>query len=282
VPAEPAESVEIRPLRSHEEYLECVRLQRETWGERFTDVVPATILKVNQRISGVTAGAFDRGGRMLGFVFGMTGVENGIPVHWSDMLAVRPDARGMGLGQRLKEYQREVLLPIGVRTIYWTYDPLVARNAHLNLNRLGADAAEYVPDMYGETDSELHRGLGTDRFVVAWRIGEQRVTDALAGKRRSDQTAMRAAPVVNPSERTTRLPTWTPPATTPTAVRIEIPWDIHEVRQVSPAAAVEWRRTTREAFLWAFAQGYRVTGFGRDEGRERCYYLVSHDADRER
>ena len=47
-----------------------------------------------------------------------------------------------------------------------TYDPLVARNAHLNINVFGARIAEYVEDMYGETESPLHQGIGTDRFIV--------------------------------------------------------------------------------------------------------------------
>jgi len=34
----------------------------------------------------------------------------------------------------------------------------VARNAHLNFNVFGVRAAEYVEDMYGETESPLHQG----------------------------------------------------------------------------------------------------------------------------
>ena len=75
---------------------------------------------------------------MLGFVFGMTGVQDGRLVHWSDLLAVRPEARDRGLGRRLKLYQRSLVAELGVTRMLWTYDPLVARNAHLNLNALGA------------------------------------------------------------------------------------------------------------------------------------------------
>src|ERR1041385_2041149 len=117
------------------------------------------------------AASFDARDRLVGFVFGMTGVERGRLVHWSDMLAVRPDLRDHGIGRRLKEFQRDTLLAMGVGLVYWTFDPLVARNAHLNFNRLGVRVSEYVIDMYGsDTDSALHRGLGTDRFIVAWEI----------------------------------------------------------------------------------------------------------------
>ena len=68
---------------------------------------------------------FAPGGRMLGFVFGITGPYRGELSHWSDLLAVRPDARGTHVGERLKRYQRDLCRNIGVGTIYWTFDPLV-------------------------------------------------------------------------------------------------------------------------------------------------------------
>lgn len=137
-----AADVEVRPLQSGDEYRACVALQRETWGADFGEVVPATILKVSQRVGGLTAGAFDETGELLGFVFGLTGLEAGRPAHWSHMLAVREDVRDLGIGRRLKEFQRDFLLPLAVEVIYWTFDPLVARNAHLNLNLLGAQVTE--------------------------------------------------------------------------------------------------------------------------------------------
>ena len=84
-----APPVNIRPFSTLEDYAACVELQEETWGAGFSERVPIAILKVAQRIGGVTAGAFDDTGRMVGFVFGMTGLERGEIVHWSDMLAVR-------------------------------------------------------------------------------------------------------------------------------------------------------------------------------------------------
>lgn len=266
-PRDPAE-IEIRPIRTHLEYLACVRLQRETWGEDFTECVPPAILKVSQRIGGVTAGAFDAQERLLGFVFGMTGVQNGELVHWSDILAVRQELRNHGIGRRLKDFQREECLRLGVRHIDWTYDPLVARNAHLNLNRLGAEVVEYVRDMYGESISPLHAGLGTDRFVVAWRLGEE------GRAAPTDHALWRTAPVANAPEegRTGELGH-------AATVRVEIPPDIHQISASSPAEAAEWRRTTREAFLGFMERGYRVAGFYRDPERGRCFYALSRESE---
>ena len=122
---------------------------------------------------------------LLGFVFGLTGVERGKIVHWSDMLAVRPEARNLGLGRRLKEHQRQLVRELGASVIYWTYDPLIARNAHLNFNRLGVRLAEYVEDMYGITDSVLHGGVPTDRLVVAWPTHDEEIEQLLAEARRA-------------------------------------------------------------------------------------------------
>ena len=168
------DSVTIRHLTGWGEYQAVLTLQQEVWGVDFADLVPASILKVSQRLGGVTAGAFAPDGRMLGFVFGITGTERGKLVHWSDMLGVRAEARDLGIGRRLKMFQRDALRPLGVSIVYWTYDPLVARNAYLNLEQFGTEVTEYVLDFYGaRTSSTLHEGLGTDRFVVAWHIGDE-------------------------------------------------------------------------------------------------------------
>ncbi len=167
--------VVLRDLAGQAELEAAVRLQEETWGAGFRERVPASILLVAQKTGGVAAGAFAPGGELLGFVFGISGVRDGRLVHWSDMLAVRPEHRGRGVGEALKRYQRERCRRIGVETIHWTFDPLVARNARLNLLRLGARVDEFVVDMYGTaTGSPLHP-LGTDRFVVSWPVRREPV-----------------------------------------------------------------------------------------------------------
>lgn len=264
------DEISIRRLSTRAEYMACVQLQRDTWGAQFTELVPLTILLVAQRIGGLLAGAFDRDERLLGFVFGMTGVEpGGRVVHWSDMLAVASDARDTGLGRRLKEFQRDTVRAQGIEVIYWTFDPLVARNAHLNLNRLGARVVEYVCDMYGETDSVLQQGLGTDRFVVAWDISGM---DHRRGSHSfGDVTSLF---VLNPDAAMAALPPSAPPA-----VRIEIPADINAVQRSMPEIAVKWRSSTRESFLRCMSLGYEVAGFYRDATAGRCFYVCELGTD---
>ena len=60
-----------------------------------------------------------------------------------------------------------------------TFDPLELKNAHFNLNRLGAICRRYIKDLYGVTTSPLHRGIPTDRLVAEWRLDSQRVIAAI-------------------------------------------------------------------------------------------------------
>lgn len=260
----PTDDIVIRRAETQEEFDECVRVQEETWGARFNERVPSTILRVSQYIGGVTAIALGPDGRMLGFVFGITGVRDGNLVHWSDMLAVRPEARNHGVGRRLKLFQRSLVVPLGVTRMMWTFDPLVARNAHLNLNALGARVAEYVPNMYGaDTGSVLHSGLDTDRFIVAWDL----TTEPSAPQHGATFTASPPASLVvnglNPTEGTSAIY-----ATDGLCeLYVAVPDDIQHVTATAPDLARAWRKSTREAFLGYLALGYRISGFHRADGR---------------
>src|SRR5207245_11217601 len=93
--------------------------------------------------------------------------------------SVHADDRARGVGLTLKLLQREEALSRGIRLIQWTFDPLELRNAHFNLNRLGAICREYLPNLYGVTTSPLHRGLATDRLLVEWRLDSSRAAAAI-------------------------------------------------------------------------------------------------------
>ncbi len=264
-------AVTIRPLENRQDYEACVRLQREIWGEDFRDVVPATILMVSQRVGGIAAGAFDERTKLLGFVFGLSGVRDDRRAHWSDMLAVRPDAREQGIGTRLKRFQREQLLEHGIEAAFWSYDPLVARNAHFNINRLGAVPIEYVADMYGDTGSTLHRGLDTDRLVVRWPLSDSAMTRRLRGHPSELGETVNQAPIIEPTAvgaQSVKLPDapW---------VRIAVPTDIDTVKRQTPEVAQAWQLAVRLAFESYLARGYRVAGFCRTTGSRYPWYALN-------
>jgi len=261
----PAE-IEIRPVKTRTEYDACVDLQRKTWGHTFSEVVPVSMMQITAKMSGVVTGAFGPAGELLGLVYGVTGVRRGELAHWSHMLAVRPEVRNQGIGRRLKLAQRHELRAAGVVTMYWTYDPLVARNAHLNLNLLGATVDEFVPDMYGDSDSELHQ-LGTDRFIVKWdlRSGTEEDCGRQPAPNRPEPCA-----VVRPGESEPLL------KEDVDVVEVLIPKDIETVEAQCFDEAIRWRRSTRRAFSRLLTGPFDVTQFiaGEEHGR----YVVSRIA----
>ncbi|GJG89182.1 hypothetical protein tb265_43630 [Gemmatimonadetes bacterium T265] len=279
-PNDRPDAVVVRRVETLAEYHACVAIERETWGADFREYVPATILMVAQKLGGVVAGAFAPDGALLGFVFGMAGTLDGRPVHWSDMLAVRPGARGARVGERLKHFQRDLARAAGAVAMYWTFDPLVARNAHLNLARLGARVVEYVPNMYGDdTGSVLHAGLPTDRLIARWDLtradgaaADGAAPDAAAPD--GDGARARHGPVVTAVARD-GTPGFAPAPPEAGFVRIAVPPDFLDL---SPGLRGAWRAAVREAFLAYLARGYEVTGFRRAAGDALPYYELERAA----
>lgn len=283
-----ASEIEIRPVETREEYEDCTELQRVTWGREFSDIVPVSMMGIAVRMGGICLGAFGPNGELLGFVFGVTGLREGEIAHWSHMLAVKDKARGAGVGRRLKLAQREGAVRNGAVAVYWTFDPLVGRNAHFNLNRLGASVAEYVPDMYGASNSVLHR-LGTDRFIARWDLGDD-VEAVARGRREMVRSERRGAalpggagmmgpcgvvpeasdgicdgsrPVMGmPGERDG------PPAAAG-VVDVVVPRDIRAVETQCFETALAWRSSNRRALMGLLGEGYSVAGFipGDEYGR---------------
>ena len=283
--------ISIRPVETRAEYDACVELQRDTWGRRFSDIVPVSMMGIAVKMGGICLGAFGPGGEMLGFVFGVTGPRDGELAHWSHMLAVRGKARNAGIGRRLKFAQKETLAERGVDTLYWTFDPLIARNAHFNLNRLGATVAEFVPDMYGASNSNLHR-LGTDRFIARWSLkggaGVARwPSNRLAESDASVVGVGRAAPGRAETATGGALcgggshPAMGKPGCNgqlphgAETVDVLVPRDIGAVEAGCLEEALAWRRANRRALTKLLSEGYDIVGFrvGEEYGR----YVVARE-----
>lgn len=163
----------------------------------------------------------------------------------SHVAAVRASARGLRVGQRLKWYQRDWALDRGIRVIHWTFDPLVRRNATLNLNRLGAVTSTYRVNLYGPISDALNAGMESDRLLVRWELDSPRV---LAARERIDCT--RTAFVGG-----ARVGSISTPRDIETLVRTDLP------------AAREWRRVQRQAFR-DLPVGWVVTGIDEDGNYE--------------
>jgi predicted GNAT superfamily acetyltransferase len=258
-----------------------VSIQIEVWGED-GEVVPASVLLASIKRGGILVGAYE-GDYLVGFVWSMPGWRDGVPTQWSHMLGVRPIARGAGLGEQLKIAQRDRALATPVDLIEWTFDPLQAQNAHLNMATLGCVATTYRVNTYGEMIGPLHRGTPTDRLVAEWWIRKPHVERRLAARtaRAAGHFIARSADVAKaPSAIATRQTgEWLECLSADASldaprIAVPIPPRFTELQQQATDAALAWRLMTREIFLAYLSRGYRVVDFFRDL-QEGGQYLLA-------
>jgi predicted GNAT superfamily acetyltransferase len=267
----------IRPLTTLDDCRQVVELEKRVWGYADAeDVVPTPVLIVTIKRGGILLGAFDRDGRMVGFVYSLPALKDGRASQWSHMLGVLPEARKGGLGVRLKLEQRRAALGMGLDLIEWTYDPMQAVNAHLNFSRLGVVASEYEENIYGESSSPLHRGSPTDRFVAEWWIATHRVEHRIAGRDDARRGPASDTPVIN---RTVLNGPWLECADVDlhrsgTHLVVEIPMGFGEMQEGDPARALAWRMATRQIFATYFQRGYRAVDFLLDRPNGRGRYVL--------
>lgn len=278
--------IEIRLCKTWNECVQCEELQKRVWEmPDYRDVVPANLLSTAIKNGGLLVGAFD-GATMVGFAFGFLGSEmpHGLHSlkHTSHMLAVLPGARTRGLGARLKWYQRAQALNQGLDRMTWTYDPLQAINAQLNLVRLGVIARRYYRDVYGAMTDALNVGVASDRFEVEWFLTNPRVTarehtPPLAGDY-PGSTLLFAT--TRDADGLVRITGQSEPVTK--TMLVEIPADFNRMKTVNRELAVEWRARTRAAFERMFALGYVVHDVVRrtdETGEVRFFYVLSRNSE---
>jgi predicted GNAT superfamily acetyltransferase len=218
----------IRPLTEIAEFNQCVELQREIWGMPDAELLPSRIYVVQNLIGGLVLGAFD-GDLMIGFLNAMPGVREGMPYWHSLTLAIRRDYWNSGTGSRLKLAQREFAKERGIKLIQWTFDPLQSKNAHLNINKLGAIVRRYYVNVFGSPASTLDQGLDSDRLIAEWWIDRPRF-DMKADVR-----------------------------------RLFIPADIQSLKKQSLKSAQDIQLRVREQFMKNLEDDYFAAGFERTD-----------------
>jgi len=249
------EEIAIRECVTIEEFDQCVRLQSEVFGLPDLEISPRRHLIVSRQAGGWTMGAFANHsrGRIVGFVHHLVAVRGADEIiGYSHMMAVHRDYQNLGLGARLKWAQRERALAEGRKFIKWTWEPMQARNAHFNLNRLGVVVRTYGENFYGTdyvTDPEqapLTKGLPSDRLFAEWELSSPRVVEL----------AREGEPVPPPGQ----------------VAAIEIPADWTGLMKRDVNLAKEEQLRVRREFEQAFSSGLVCAGFERSAAHPK--YLL--------
>ncbi len=229
-----------RDLSGMAEFRAAEALQRSVWGAG-DQPDPADLMMVVQGLGGLVGGAFVDG-VLMGYIFGLPSRDPA--VQHSHRLAVLPEARGLGLGVRLKFYQRDWCLARGISTVQWTYDPLRHVNAALNIHRLGAQSGSYLVDYYGEMEG-INRGIASDRVLVDWALDS-----AIVAARALGEVDLAVGGEVLP---------------------LALPQDLDALLAQDMAAASGLRMQLRQALQERMAQGQRIVGFDKPS---HCYRLA--------
>jgi predicted GNAT superfamily acetyltransferase len=268
--------VTLGALTSLEDAESVVHVMRETWGDH--DLMPREMLRALAESGNVPWGAFD-GEDIVGYVLGWAGVDpdDGIHVH-SHMLATLPSRRHAGVGYALKLAQRAMSLDQGINLVRWTFDPLIARNAHFNVTKLGAHCDRFNRNFYGEMGDTLNAGDRSDRLVVRWDL--DREPGPWPFPTGEGVVVVRAAgPADLPRPERSEEAMFEASADGEGCVRLGIPRDYANLRRVDPGLGQEWRDATGEILVECFALGLRVVAFDADlEGGYPVYGLATPEA----
>ena len=238
------------------EFQQVTDMETLVWNMEPEEVVGSHTLKVIVHTGGNIIGAFD-GDLMVGCVVAFA--MRGEPRLWSHFAAVHPEYQRQGIGYALKQQQREWALTQGYQTISWSVDPLMAANAHFNLQILGARTRIYHVNFYGAMHDAINAGLPSDRFEMWWSL------HGVSKPETPDEapfllTMRDNQPIVGE----TATENWH---------FVEIPVDFPAIRDADKSLALAWKEAMRETFQPAFAAGYEVVNFVRHEGRN--WYVLN-------
>jgi len=251
--AEIENEIDIRECSTLEDLADCVNLQREVFALPEIEISPVRHFIVTKNAGGFTLGAFSQG-QLIGFVLSVPAYLRGERAFYSHMTAVKREFQGLGVGAKLKWAQRDRSLSEGVKFIKWTFEPIKARNAFFNMEKLGAVVREIQENFYGtdyatapEEDGGV--GLASDRLFAEWELGSEKVEALAAG-----ETFVESKPV---------------------AREVVIPKDWYALVGANAKDALAEQLRMRTEFQSAFASGMVCRGFVRDETKPR--YLLYND-----
>ena len=223
-------SIQVRKLENLQDQDSARKIFDITWSlDAGTEITP-NLLQAMVHSGSYLSGAFVDN-KIVGTAFAFPATNGGLHLH-SHMTAVLPEYRDKGVGYALKIDQWNWAKKNNYSQLSWTFDPLVRRNAKLNIVKLGVDISAYHPNFYGDMPDALNAGDESDRLMVSWSI---------------DLDAPKARELITNPESGDIL--------------IEIPENIVEIRSENQSESMKWRRQVREQFMAAFEKNGKVIGF---------------------
>lgn len=276
------EGFRFRRLEKPEEFRQVDEVERAVWGAGSTTApLPVPLLRALQDNGGLVVGAF-ADIYLAGFAASLIGWDGVTLYHYSHEVAVRPEYQNHRLGYRLKAFQRDEVLKLGLQEIRWAFDPLQSRGAWLNVRRLGARPDRYYSHYYGQLADAVNQGLETDRMRAVWSLSSRAVEERMAGhyptpeEDRSRWSSSTAIVKTEPGESGIRVPTEVGEPSGASA-HLEIPFDLALVREHEPKSLRHWRHASRDAFRAAADLGYVVDDFSvvSAEHERRSFYFLN-------
>ena len=237
-------AVQIRELSTLEECGSVDPLFEAVWGPS-SPPIGVEILRALAHSGGYVAGAFYQGS-LVGACVGFVTHKNEESLH-SHTTGVTAAARGLGVGSALKEHQRNWALARGIKTITWTFDPLVRRNAWFNITKLGALPRDYLVDFYGPMPDDINRADESDRLHMEWVLEGRPAPSAFDA---ASLPKILACEEEAPASRTS----------TADHVLVATPPEIEELRHRRPDLARMWRLALRATLMSEMERG-QVVGF---------------------
>ncbi|MET3288245.1 UNVERIFIED_CONTAM: putative GNAT superfamily acetyltransferase [Brevibacillus sp. OAP136] len=263
--------LEYRVITDAVQMEEVEMLQLAVWGDK--NITPTPQLMAAIHNGGVVISAY-HDGKAVGFCYGFAGFKAGKAHLCSHMLGILPEYRDWGIGKQLKLRQRDWAIAYGYEKMTWTYDPLEARNAYLNLCKLGGIVKTYMESYYGEMKDGINKGLPTDRFLLEWHLQGERVIRGLEGVSLVE-SKWKDYPWVLDWQETNGYPH---PLVRDRVgehegMLLAVPADIHSLKKDQLEVAAQWRMALRRMCQDAFAQGYVAVGLLKTEGPAHAYVL---------
>lgn len=235
--------INLRECTTVEELGDCVQLQRDVFALPEIEISPVRHFIVTKNAGGFTLGAF-ADEKLIGFVLSVPAFLRGEKAFYSHMTAVRREFQSHGIGAKLKWAQREKALEKKVKYIKWTFQPVQARNAFFNIEKLGAIVRHYEANFYGTDYSTSHEqdgnyGLESDRLFAEWHLESEKVKALANGENFTESGEI--------------------------VKKIEVPNNWDEIVKTDANKAIAEQNRIKTEFQNAFAECLMVKGFERSE-----------------